>query len=265
MGVKKMEKYLFAFDFDKTLSVQDTGLLLSLKLGISREKFDEKIRKLRRKSIAKLGGELSYLIIHDPSYKGKVTRKLLREVGREVKLKRNIPELVGLLRKGFRGKRFVPYVISASPQKIVEEALKGIIPKNHIYGTLYTYDEKGVVKGAEWVRAGSAKVQALNLARNKERIPPERTVYVGDGHSDMYVMLHVKTYNGYPIAVSPSPFLGHISKRTVLSSNALCILIPVLEDIVQLNEEEVGEFLEKIGHPIQEWDRAKIEWVDLAN
>lgn len=259
------EKYLFALDFDKTLSVQDTGLLLSLKLGISREEFDEKIRKLRRKSIAKLGGELSYLIIHDPSYKGKVTRKLLREVGREVKLKRNIPELIGLLRKGFRGKRFVPYVISASPQKIVEEALKGIIPKNHIYGTLYAYDEKGVVKGAEWVRAGSAKVQALNLARNKERIPPERTVYVGDGHSDMYVMLHVKTYNGYPIAVSPSPFLGHISKRTVLSLNALCILIPVLEDIVKLNEEEVREFLEKIGHPIQEWDRAKIEWVDLAN
>ncbi|MCD6248350.1 MAG: HAD-IB family phosphatase, partial [Hadesarchaea archaeon] len=255
------ERYLFGVDFDKTLSVQDTGFLLSAKLGVPRKEFEDKIRQLRSRGIAKLGGELSYLVLHDPDYRGKVTKELLREVGREIKLKENIPELMEILQKGIKGKYFVPYVISASPEDIIKEALKGVLPEDHIYGTLYVYDEKGVVRDVELVRAGSAKAEALNLARNRERIPHERTIYVGDGHSDMYVMLHVKIYNGYPIAVSPSPFLGHISRRTVLSPNALSILIPILEDIVKMGEEEVRAFLERIGHPVQEWDRAKIEWV----
>ena len=37
-----LKKYLFICDFDKTLSSNDSGALLSEKLGISQEEFEKK-------------------------------------------------------------------------------------------------------------------------------------------------------------------------------------------------------------------------------
>ena len=82
------KKILFASDFDKTLSVGDIGHILSAKLGVSAQAFDQKIEEIKRRNIVQLGGELAHLIVRDPDYVGKVSKDLLYEVGKEVELKK---------------------------------------------------------------------------------------------------------------------------------------------------------------------------------
>lgn len=259
-----MADYLFVSDFDKTLSIDDAGLLLSLKLGISKERFDEKIKRLKEKSLTKFGAEIPYLILHDPDYQGKVNKQIMAEVGKEIRLKKHLPELIKILNQGIRGKRFSTHVISAAPQEIVRKALEGILPPENVHGTTFIYDKNGAVKDVEKTTGGAAKVDVLNFIRAEERVPLERVIYVGDGYSDMYIMLHVRAYNGYPIAVTPTPYLGNISKKTIISNDTLSLLTPILEDILGFSHDEVRAFFEQIGHPIQSWEKAKVEWVDLG-
>ncbi|MCK4533561.1 haloacid dehalogenase-like hydrolase, partial [bacterium] len=75
-----MRKYLFVCDFDKTLSFNDSGVLLSERIGISEEEFERKFTEVRKRNITPLGGELAYLITNDMDYKGKVTKQLFKEV-----------------------------------------------------------------------------------------------------------------------------------------------------------------------------------------
>ena len=55
------------------------------------------------------------------------------------------------------------------------------------------------------------------------KIGPDRIVYVGDGSSDIHVMLHVNRRDGFTIAVSENKYLAPIAKRSVISDNALAI------------------------------------------
>ena len=75
-----MKKYLFICDFDKTLSFNDSGVLLSEKVGISEEEFERSLTEVRKRNITPLGGKLAYLI----------TKQLFKEVGIQVKLKKNV-------------------------------------------------------------------------------------------------------------------------------------------------------------------------------
>ena len=260
-----MKKYLFICDFDKTLSFNDSGVLLSEKIGINEEKFERKLTEVRKRNITPLGGELAYLITNDPDYKGKVTKQLFKEVGTQVKLKKDVSKLIKTLNKGIGENKFCCYVLSAGPSEIIITALKNILPSEHIYGTTFTYDDKGKVRSIERTGAGHGKVVTLDYLREKERIPRDRIIYVGDGSSDLHVMLHVNAYGGYPIAVSASPYLGHISKRTVLSDNALSILAPVLEDIMGYDENKIKSFFANIGHTVSEWSKVKTDWITLED
>ena len=257
------KKYLFVSDFDKTLSQEDNGELLSAKLGISPQKFQEKVDEITRRNIVQLGGELFHLFLRDKDYKGKVNKKLLYQVGKEVKLKKDVPDLFKILNEGVKGFTFCPYVVSAAPQEILNEALKGMLPEDRIFGSKLIYDEKGYVIDVDRTNAAHAKVATVDMLKDKEGVPHERIIYVGDGASDIHVMLHILSYRGYPITVSPAPYMGHICRRTVLSDNVLSILIPILEDIVEMPEAEIRDFFEDKGHSLKDWSRAKTEWVDL--
>ncbi len=260
-----MRKYLFVCDFDKTLSFNDSGVLLSEKIGINEERFERKLAEVRRRNIIPLGGELAYLIINDLDYKSKVTKQLFKEVGREMKLKKNVSKLIKILKKGIEENKFCCYVLSAGPSEIIINALKNILSPEHIYGTTFIYDDKERACNIEHTGAGQGKVSALDYLKEKERIPRERIIYVGDGSSDLHVMLHVNAYGGYPIAVSSSPYLGHISKRTVLSDNALSIIAPILEDIMAYDENKIKSFFADINHTISEWSRVKTDWMSLED
>ena len=127
-----MKHYLLASDFDQTLSFNDSGIALSELLGISG--FKHKVAGLSRLNLVQQGGELAYLLRHDPEYRC-VRRQDLAEVGRRVRLKRNIPLLTRLLENGIEGHRFDFYVISAAPEEVVNAALEGIVPPEHVIGT----------------------------------------------------------------------------------------------------------------------------------
>ncbi len=257
------KKIIFASDFDKTLSVGDVGYILSAKLGISADKFNQKIEEIKRRNIVQLGGELAHLIVRDPDYAGKVTRDLLYQVGREIQLKKGVPELMKILAEGIDNHVFSAYILSAAPKECVEKAVEGILPAENVYGTTFIY-KNGIVQDVERTNAGHAKVATLDMLKEKENVPRDAIVYVGDGSSDVHVMLHVMSYNGYPITVSPAPYMGHICRRSVISDNVLSILVPILEDLLKYNKEKVRAYFEGRGHAILEWNRADTEWLDIA-
>src|SRR5260370_11787751 len=91
-GVGK--QYLLASDFDQTLSFNDSGIVLSEMLGISG--FQDRISGLSRIHLVQQGGELAYLLLHDPEYR-RIRKHDLIEAGRRIHLDQNIRLLSGLL------------------------------------------------------------------------------------------------------------------------------------------------------------------------
>src|SRR6266478_3590064 len=131
--------YLLASDFDQTLSFNDSGLVLSEMLGING--FPERVAALSQLNLVQQGAELAYLLAHDPDFR-RVTRNDLLEVGRRVRLKRNVELLAQMLAQGIDGHRFDFYVISAAPEEVVLSALDGIVPADHVVGTRFGWDDQ---------------------------------------------------------------------------------------------------------------------------
>src|ERR671936_2757886 len=100
--------YLLASDFDQTLSFNDSGHVLSELLGTNG--FTEKVAGLSQVNLVQQGGELAYLILHDPEYR-RVRREHLYEVGRRIRLKQNVGLLARFLESGIEGYQFAFYVI----------------------------------------------------------------------------------------------------------------------------------------------------------
>src|SRR5260370_16574381 len=107
---------------------------------------------------------------------------------------------------------------------------------DQIYGNRFRYDRaSGEIQAIERVTAGYGKVALLEELRAQLPVSHDRVIYVGDGGSDIHVMLHVNRLNGLTIAVSQNKYLAQIPKRTVLSADAVSVLVPILEDIVGLD------------------------------
>src|SRR5213075_2999559 len=99
MAVAK-KHFLVASDFDQTLSFNDSGLVLCELIGAS--DFQSKVEGLAASNLVNQGGELAYLIRHDPEFRG-VRREHLVETGRRVRLKKDIPLLLSFLEGGLDG------------------------------------------------------------------------------------------------------------------------------------------------------------------
>ena len=258
-GSANTKRYLVASDFDQTLSFNDSGRVLSELMGISG--FDEKVSGLAKANLVQQGAELAYLLRHDPEFRS-VRKEDLMEAGKHVRLKNNVDLLADFFKKGLDPYSFQFYVISASPQDVVQSALAGIVPADHIFGTQLEYDdETGEICAVKRVSAGYGKIAVLQELETKLQIAPDHTIYVGDGSSDLFVMLHVNSREGYTIAVSEAKFLGRIARRTVLSDSALSVLVPVFEDILGWNSAQIREVFESHGLAIQEWDKTRTDWV----
>jgi phosphoserine phosphatase len=254
--------FLLVSDFDQTLSFNDSGRLLSERLGIAG--FDEKVAGLSKLNLVQEGAELTYLLRHDPEYR-RVRREDLVAVGREIRLKRNIALLTELLDHGIDGYRFDFYVVSAAPEDIVHAALEGIVPKEHLIGTQLGFEgETGEICAIERVAAGYGKVAAVDQLRSRLGIARERVVYVGDGSSDLHVMLHVNRGDGLTIAVSQSRLVTEVARRTVISDDALSVLVPVLEEVAGWGTREIRRLFERHGLVIQEWDRVRTDWLTIT-
>jgi 2-hydroxy-3-keto-5-methylthiopentenyl-1-phosphate phosphatase len=253
--------YLIASDFDQTLSFNDSGLVLSELIGVSN--FPEKVAGLSDIHLVQQGAELAYLLRHDPEFRC-VRREHLVEAGKQVRLKKDIKRFVECLEAGADEFRFSFYVISAAPRVVVQSALEGIVPPEHIYGAECEYDaSSGEICAVTKVPAGYGKVAILETLATRLQVSPDRTVYVGDGSSDIHVMLHVNSANGFTIAVSEAKHITRIAQRTVISDNALSVLVPVLEEVVGWDAVRIRQLFASYGLVLQEWNKARTDWVTL--
>ena len=255
------KQYLLVSDFDQTLSFDDSGRVLSEMLGIGG--FDQRVGGLSRLNLVQEGAELTYLLRHDPEYR-RVRQADLVAVGRRVRLKRNIGLLAGFLARGIDGYQFDFHVVSAAPEDVVHAALAGVVPPEHIIATRLRFDpQSGEVAAVEHVAAGYGKVAAVEALRVKLGVPRDRVVYVGDGSSDLHVMMHVNRGDGLTIAASEAKHIAQIARRTVISDDALSVLVPVLEEIGGYDQGQVRRLFERHGVLIQEWDRVRTDWLTI--
>ena len=120
MSDKGLKRYIFASDFDQTLTFNDTGYVLSEMLGIPTEEFERKARGMAKLNLVQQGAELAYLLLHDPVFHSKVRKQHLYEVGKQIRLKENIKLLYEILDGGIEGFHFDFYVLSASPEEVIK-------------------------------------------------------------------------------------------------------------------------------------------------
>jgi len=263
MVSKYRKHYLFASDFDQTLTFNDTGYVLSEMLGISVQEFERKAKGMAKLNLVQQGAELSYLLLHDPEFRSRVRRDDLVEAGKRIRLKENIKQIYEILDRRIDGFHFDFYVISASPVEVIQSALEGIVPHDHIFGTEFKYKASGEIESLVRATAGYGKVTRLDQLEEELDIPADHIVYVGDGSSDIHVMLHVNRRDGFTIAVSESKLVAQIAKRTVLGDNALATLVPILEEIAGWQRPQIRQLFESYGFLIQGWDRVQTDWVTL--
>ena len=83
-------EYIFASDFDQTLTFNDSGYVLAELVGIATDEFERKATGMARLNLVQQGGELAYLLLHDPEFKSRVRKEHLYEVGKRIRLKENI-------------------------------------------------------------------------------------------------------------------------------------------------------------------------------
>ncbi len=258
------KRYIFASDFDQTLSFNDSGYVLAELLGISTSEFERKTTGMSKLNMVQQGGELAYLLLHDPEFRSRVRREHLYEAGKRVRLKPNIDALYNFLSEEVEGYHFDFYVISAAPVEVICSALEGIVPPDHIYGTEFEYNSTGEIERIKQVTAGYGKVAVIDQLLEKLKTGPDRIIYVGDGSSDIHVMLHVNRRDGFTIAVSENKYLAPIAKRSVISDSALAILVPILEEVIGWNTASIRELFETKGLLIQQWDKVQTDVLTIV-
>ena len=257
------KRYILASDFDQTLSFNDSGYVLAELIGIPASEFERKAQGMAKLNLVQQGGELAYLLLHDPEFRSRVRKHHLYEAGKRVRLKPNIDLLYDFLANDVEGFHFDFYVISAGPVQVIQSALEGIVPADHIFGTEFEYSESGEIQTIRSATAGYGKVATLDQLLTKLKTGPDRVVYVGDGSSDIHVMLHVNRRDGFTIAVSENKFLAPIAKRSILSDNAMAIAIPILEEIAGWDRSRIRALFESKGFLIQEWDKVQTDLLTI--
>jgi 2-hydroxy-3-keto-5-methylthiopentenyl-1-phosphate phosphatase len=263
MNERPVKHYLFASDFDQTLTFNDSGFVLSEIIGIPIEEFKRKAAGMAKLNLVQQGAELAYLLLHDPEFRSRVRKQHLYEVGKRIRLKENIGLLYEILDHGIEGYHIDFSVLSAAPVEVIRSALEGIVPPDHIHGTEFLYKSTGEIDTIVRAAAGYGKVAILDRLQAALQVGPDHVIYAGDGSSDIHVMLHVNARDGFTIAVSQTKHVANIAKRTVLGDSAIVVLVPILENIAVWQRPQIRKFLESHGFLIQEWNTVRTDWLTL--
>jgi HAD superfamily phosphoserine phosphatase-like hydrolase len=254
------KRYLFVSDFDQTLSFNDSGLVLSKLIAV--DGFEDRVKGLAEIHLVQQGGELAYLLLHDPQFRC-VRKEHLTAVGKQIRLKDNIQLLSDALRD-LNGNEFSFHVVSAAPEEVIQSALEGVVPADHIHGTRFRYNSSGEIESITRLPAGYGKVAVVDQLRAEMKIGHDSIVYVGDGSSDVHVMLHVNRLDGLTIAVSENKYLTPIACRTILSEDASSVLVPILEDLFGWTGPHIRSFFQSHGLTLQEWDKVRTDSIMLS-
>ncbi|HEX8879990.1 MAG TPA: HAD family hydrolase [Candidatus Acidoferrum sp.] len=255
-----VKQYLLASDFDQTLSFNDSGVVLSELIGF--HGFHDKVKGLAEINLVQQGAELSYLILHDPDFRG-VRREHLIETGKRIRLKNDVALFARALNTLGEGHQFHFHVISAAPQEIIQSALDGIVPSDQISGTRFRYNDAGEVASIIRASAGWGKITVLEELRASLGISHDQIIYMGDGSSDLPVMMHVNQYDGLTIAVSEAKFITRVAKRTVLSDNAMSVLVPLMEKVMNWDSARIRKFFAAHGLTLLEWEKVRTDMLTI--
>ena len=88
---------------------------------------------------------------------------------------------------------------------------------------------------------------------------------MGDGSSDVHVMLHVNRLGGLTIAVSENRYLTPIARRTILSDDGLSVLVPILEEIVGWDGARIRALFAAHGLVLQDWDKIRTDSLTIRD
>ena len=169
------------------------------------------------------------------------------------------------LLQNLEGFRFCFHASHLAPEEVIRSALAGIVPENHIHGTQFRYaSDTGEIQSVIRAPAGYGKVAVLEELRGHAGVGHDRLVYVGDGSSDVHVMLHINRLDGLTTAVSENKHVTEIAKRTVLSDDALSVLVPILEDIIGYDAMQIRAVFESRGFVLQEWGKTRTDSLTIA-
>ena len=258
-----MKQFLLASDFDQTLSFNDSGVVLSELIGF--HGFHDKVAGLSQMNLVQQGAELSYLILHDPDFR-RVRREDLVTTGKRIRLKHDVALFARSLENLADGYKFHFNVISAAPQEIIQSALEGIVAPENIFGTRFHYNEStGEVQSIVRASAGWGKITVLEEIRAALGISHDHIIYMGDGSSDLPVMMHVNQHDGLTIAVSEAKFISRVARRTVLSDNAMSVLVPVIEEILRWDSAKIRKFFAANGLMLREWDKMRTDMLTIQD
>ncbi len=257
------KQYLLASDFDQTLSFNDSGLVLSELIGVPG--FRDKVTGLSQINLVQQGAELSYLILHDPEFR-RVRREHLIETGKRIRLKHDVALFARALENLAEGYKFSFYVISAAPLEIIQSALEGIVPPENIFGTRFRYNEStGEVDSIIRASAGWGKITVLEEIRTTLGISHDHIIYLGDGSSDLPVMMHVNQHDGLTIAVAEAKFITRVARRTILSDNAMSVLVPVMENVLHWDSAHIRRFFTSYGLTLLEWEKMRMDTLTIQD
>jgi hypothetical protein len=90
-----------------------------------------------------------------------VRKEHLIEVGKRIRLKSNIKQVYEILDHRIEGFHFEFYVLSATPVEVIQSALEGVVPRDHIFGTELRYSPSGEIESLVRATAGYGKVARL--------------------------------------------------------------------------------------------------------
>src|SRR6266403_3693003 len=258
-----VKQFLLASDFDQTLSFNDSGVVLSELIGF--DGFHDKVAGLSQMNLVQQGAELSYLILHDPEFR-RVRRDDLIETGKRIRLKHDVALFARALDSLADDYKFSFYVRKAAPQEIIVSALHGIVPPEQIFGTRFRYnDANGEVESIICASAGWGKITVLEEIRALLGISHDHIIYMGDGRSDLPVMMHVNHHDGLTIAVSEAKYITKVASRTVLSDNAMSVLVPMLEEVLRWDSVRIRRMFASHGLTLREWDKTRTDMLTIQD
>ena len=134
-----------------------------------------------------------------------------------------------------------------------------------IYGTQLDFDPgTGEVRAIKRVPAGYGKVAVIEELERRLNITADRMIYVGDGSSDIHVMLNVNNRDGFTIAVSEKRQLARIAKSTVLSESAFSILVPILDQLLHWQTRDIRILFESYGLTLDGWEKERTDRVMIG-
>src|SRR6266581_3696078 len=133
-------------------------------------------------------------------------------------------------------------------------------------GKRFRYNEStGEIESIVRASAGWGKITVLEELRADLGISHDHIIYMGDGSSDLPVMMHINQYDGLTIAVSEAKFITRVAKRTVLSDNAMSVLVPVLEKVLRWDSARIRRLFASYGLTLLEWDKMRTDRLTIQD